>query len=113
MEEMEGERKTFSGTFVRFGIKNGWNGPEETVLLTNIKDAEEHVITDHLWFNLTKGFKKLGLRKADVVSFNARVAQYEKGYKGYRDDVYSEVEIDYKLSYPSKVRKLTRQLREG
>ena len=34
----------------------------------------------------------------------ARVTTYEKGYKGYRDDVYdSPVKTDYKLERPTKV----------
>ena len=31
---------------------------------------------------------------------------YEKGYKGYRDDVYKPIELDYKLSHPTKIEKI-------
>ena len=31
------------------------------------------------------------------VEFTARVKQYTKGYKGYRDDVYKPIEVDYKF----------------
>lgn len=31
---------------------------------------------------------------------------YEKGYKGYKDDVYKPVEKDFKLSYPTKIKKI-------
>ncbi|MCL2813861.1 MAG: hypothetical protein FWD23_04600 [Oscillospiraceae bacterium] len=98
------ERETFTGIFVRFGIKSGWRGPEKTVLLCEIKNAENKLVADHLWFNLTKSFEKLNLQENDVVQFDARVKEYEKGYKGYRDDVYKPIEIDYKLSHPTKIK---------
>ena len=43
------------------------------------------IVTDHLWFDLTKGFESADLLPGDVVEFCARVSIYEKGYKGYRN----------------------------
>jgi len=44
----------------------------------------------------------------DIVEFRGRVEKYIKGYKGWRDDVYERpTEEDYKLSFPTKVRKVT------
>lgn len=106
LSNIEGVRDTFTGVFERFGIKNGWNGIEKTVLLKDIKNKNGDVVSDHLWFNLTKGFEKLQLKKGDVVQFDARVKEYYKGYKGYRDDIYKPIEKDYKLSYPTKIKKV-------
>lgn len=92
-------RDTFIGTFERLGSKNRWYG-QRTVLLKDIKNKEGKVITDHLWFNLTKGFHKLHLRKGDIIQFDARVKAYVKGY----DKI--DRKIDYKLSYPTKLLKL-------
>ena len=101
------DRYEFIGTFDRLGVKNGYKGVETTVLLTNIVLKETgDLITDHLWFNFTKGFANADLKQGDKVSFSARVSRYEKGYKGYKEDVYCPVETDYKLSYPSKVKKM-------
>lgn len=97
-------RHTFTATFARFGTKNGYMGIEKTVLLQNIKDENGNLISDHLWFNYTTGFAKLRLKEGMHIQFNARVAEYEKGYKGYREDVYVPIEIDYKLSYPTKIK---------
>jgi putative ubiquitin-RnfH superfamily antitoxin RatB of RatAB toxin-antitoxin module len=97
-------RATFTGVFVRFGTKNGWRGPEKTVLLNEIKNAENKIVSDHLWFNMTKSFEKLNLQENDIVQFDARVKEYEKGYKGYRIDVYKPIEVDYKLSHPTKIK---------
>ena len=99
-------RDTFSGIFVRTGTKSGFKGLEYTVLLKDIKDKSGKIVTDHLWFNLTKGFESLNLSEGEVVEFNARVKKYEKGYFGSRGDVYKPTEIDYKLSHPTKIRRV-------
>lgn len=101
------ERQLFTATFERFGIKNGYVGPTQTVLLVNIMDASGKILTDHLWFNMTKGFRNLNLQKGDRVSFMGRVKKYEKGYFGRREDVYVPHSVDYKISRPTKVKKLS------
>ena len=101
LKKIEEERLVFTGTFERKGIKTGYKGPEETVLLRNIRDASGKLVTEHLWFNYTKGFAKHSLIPGCEVVFRARVKEYEKGYKGYRDDVYVPIEVDYKLSHPT------------
>ena len=99
-------RHTFSGIFIRTGIKNGYKYPEETVLLKDVRDSSGKIVADHLWFNLTKGFQAANLRNGDIVQFDARVAVYQKGYRGHRTDVYCPIEQDYKLSHPTKVKNL-------
>lgn len=99
-------RLTFTGTFERTGIKRGYKGPLETVLLLNVKDEEGNEVADHLWFNLTAGFARLGLKQGDVVQFNGRVEAYEKGYFGRREDVYAPWSIDYKISRPTRIIKI-------
>ena len=107
LEKIEEVRATFTGTFSRKGFKNGYKCPEPTLLLLDVKDLDGKYITDHLWFNYTKGFQKLGeLKEGDIIQFDARSKAYEKGYKGYRDDVYCPIELDYKLSYPTKIKKV-------
>ena len=108
LESIEDVRATFIGTFVRKGYKNGYKGVEPTLLLKDVKDINGKYITGHLWFNYTKGFQKLGeLKEGDIIKFDARSKCYEKGYKGYRIDVYCPIEIDYKLSHPSKISLVT------
>jgi hypothetical protein len=112
LKEKEQQRTLFSGTFVRCGEKAGWKGKkEQTVLLENIKDARGIIVSDHLWFNLTKGFAVLGeLKEGDVIQFKARVKKYIKGYRGYRDDVDKPIEEDYKLSNPTDIRKVEKKV---
>lgn len=109
LQNIEEVRATFTGEFVRFGVKNGYKGPEETLLVKTITDQDGKIVADHLWFNLTKGFQKLNLSEGDLVQFDARVKEYLKGYFGRRDDVYKPAEIDYKLSHPTKLKVLSRR----
>ncbi len=100
-------RHIFTGEFSRFGLKNGYMGQQKTILLVNIKDEEGNIVTDHLWFNDTKGFQKINLKQGDIVKFSARVSRYEKGYKGYRKDIYLPITYDYKLSYPTNIERVS------
>lgn len=102
------QRHTFVGTFERFGQKNGYKEVLPTVLLTNVHLAgKEKILTDHLWFNKTKGFAEQNLHPGDEVQFDGRIEMYEKGYKGHREEVFSFVSDDYKISRPTNVKNLT------
>ena len=103
LEEINEYRGTFTGEFVRLGKKRSYGYLKETVLLIDVKDEAGKKMTDHLWFNLTKGFQNLNLKEGDLVQFDARVKEYQKGYKGRRRQVYKPVENDYKLSHPTKL----------
>ena len=70
-----------------------------------------YIVSDHLWFDLTKGFSGADLSPGDVVEFCARVSAYEKGYKGHKDDVLNRpIERDYRLSRPTKIKKIGKKL---
>jgi hypothetical protein len=109
LSKMEEVRTVFTGTFVRFGTKNGFKGPMPTVLLKNVCAETGELVTDHLWFNLTKGFASLDLRGGEMIEFHARVKEYVKGYKGHVEERQwdAPLELDYKLSHPTKVRVIT------
>lgn len=106
LAKIDDVRGIFRGTFVRFGLKNGYKGTETTVLLKHVCDASGHEVTDHLWFNLTKGFAALDLRGGETVEFRARVKGYIKGYKGrdWEKSMEAPLTKDYKLTYPTKIR---------
>jgi hypothetical protein len=61
-----------------------------------------------LLFAFPKGkqLAALRLQPGDLVQLAARVTTYTKGYKGRREDVWKPVETDYRLSYPTNVRKV-------
>lgn len=99
-------RHVFTATFIRFGFRNGYMGSVKTILLQDVS-FDGKIVNDHLWFDLTKGFNEADLSPGDVVEFCARVSAYEKGYKGYRDDVFDRpIEKDYRLSRPTKIKRI-------
>ena|SRR5260221_306088 len=108
LQAQEGIRATFRGTVARFGTKPAYRGyPIPTVMLKDVMDKKGTIVTDHLWMVQGKQIKALNLQEGDVVEFDARVTEYTKGYKGYREDVYdAPIEVDYRLSNPTKVRKI-------
>ncbi|MEK6882361.1 MAG: hypothetical protein AABY22_22265, partial [Nanoarchaeota archaeon] len=75
LKHIDGLRKEFIGTFERFGTKTNFKGyPETTILLTDvINPINKKIFTEHIWFNMTKEFERIGLQEGDVISFHARV----------------------------------------
>ena len=109
LRKLNNKRFTVTATFDRFGFKNGYKGPLKTILLVNVK-KDEKLITDHLWFTCGKTFDQLELKPGDIISFDARVTEYEKGYKGHRAMKLGEYwsEIDYRLERPTKAKVIIR-----
>ena len=102
-----GRRRKFRGVFVRYGQKSGYKGTLTTILLKDIQDMiERKVVTDHLWFTMGKRFQSLNLQNGDIVEFDARVTRYYKGYQGRREDELHPIELDYRLSFPTKLKKV-------
>jgi hypothetical protein len=103
----EGNRKKFTARFVRVGKKINYKGySEETILLQNVIDLQSNkVVTDHVWFNFTKGFEKVGLTEGAVLEFEARVKEYRKGYVNKKYQINNS-STDFKLSHPTKIKKV-------
>lgn len=109
LKPLLGKRAVFLATFERTGKKSGWKGVLETILLTNLQNAHHHEVADHIWFTTGKGWNQAELRPGDRVRFEARVDQYEKGYRGRNE--YGEegmVTVDYRLVFPTRIINLTR-----
>lgn len=96
------ERHEFMGTVERYGYKNGYRGyTVKTILLIDVCLSSGEELTDHLWLNCGKSFE--GLKEGDKITFNARVKEYNRGYNGYREDIYIPSERDFGLERPTKV----------
>lgn len=54
------DRHVFTATFIRFGFRDGYKGPVKTILLQDVL-LDGKIVTDHLWFDLTKGFESADL----------------------------------------------------
>ena len=92
-------RNRYIANVGRMGIMNPYKDElQRTMVLHNVKRADTgEVVADHVWLKVYTTLENLDLRQGDVISLNARVKPYMKGY--YLD----APELDYCLSYPSKI----------
>ena len=104
LKDSLGDRKRLVGTIVRLGKKKNYRGfSDETILLKNITDVETgNTVTDHAWFAYTKSFQSIALLPGAQIQFEARIKEYEKGYRNARYKIDNRT-IDYKLSHPTKI----------
>ena len=112
LQAIDGRRCSFTATFKRFGTKPAYKGPPiKTVLLVDVKDGAGLEVCDHIWFVCSSGFAALDLKEGDQVAFDARSKPYVKGYRGHRHDDWDlpGESLDYKLSHPTKVRRVCKQ----
>lgn len=110
LKKIDGDRLRFSAVFKRYGEKPNWHGfKDKTILMVDVRVlGSEAVVTDHLWFNATKGFETIGvLAEGDIVEFDGRVKKYEKGYRGrdWRKALRNPPSIDWKISHPTKIKR--------
>jgi len=77
LEMINNIKDRFQGTSVRYGKKPSYKGyPKTTLLLKDIMRGSE-IVTNHIWFVMTKGFEALGeLKEGDKIEFHARVKTY-------------------------------------
>lgn len=110
LAKREGERKKFRAVFSRLGKKTNYNGyREDTILLNDVREVEtNHLVADHLWFNYSKSFEKILFAEGALIEFEARVKEYTKGHVNKRYGIDKRT-TDYKLSHPSKIRKVENQ----
>lgn len=86
----------YIGRFSKVGYRHTNGNINPTLCLYAITDEFGNPIADHMWFNYSSAFRKLGeLRYGDVIAFEAKTTKYTKGH-GYNKQ-------DYKLTQPSKV----------
>jgi hypothetical protein len=108
LRKLNGQRMTFRACFERFGSKKAYRGPDKiTALFCDVQTSADETVTDHLWMIVGKRLDALQLQPGDRVEFDARVSKYRKGYWGRCEDLdLPPPTIDYRLSFPSKVKKL-------
>lgn len=105
LRQINNVRATFRAIVVRFGTRTSYGHTKQTLLVQDVRDQMDRVLTDHVWFLCGKWSECL--KEGDEIQFAARVRQYKKGYRGRRDDIDAPPpSIDYRLSHPTKVRKI-------
>lgn len=107
------ETSRYSGTFERYGCLHEYGIKFVTVLIRNI-ECNGEIVTDHQWFRINQGFENLQLHNGDIVSFNANVAPYIKGYFGKDKQIRKEkrIELDYQLVNLQNIEITSSQRRE-
>ena len=97
LKKVVGQKQKFRGIFERYGTKSNWytGKIERTVLVKDVTNYAGKMITNHLWFNYTKKLEVLKLKEGDRIQFYGIVKPYIKGYE--------KDQIDYKITYPSKI----------
>lgn len=100
-----GDRRRFRGRVERFGKLPQRRTP--TIMLQDVvfADSSEYA-TDHIWFKKGKAWDRI--RHGDVVEFDARIAEYEKGWRGRKPKPGAPPPSDdYLLQRPTKVQVVT------
>ena len=95
LRKINGLRKTFTGKFHGYGIRQYLDFlVEGTILLIDVKDETGKIVSGHLWFYETKGFDNLGnINIGDTIKFDATARKY-----------YNSIgRLDYKLIYPTNL----------
>lgn len=71
-------RAKFTAIFSRYGDKINYKGYHEKTILLNSVQFGRDVITDHIWFSMTKGFKALGELKEGQRVHSGNMQDQEK-----------------------------------
>jgi ribosomal protein S27E len=69
-----------------------------TIMLTELKDINNNIITDHIWMPETKTIADANLDRGDIIQFHAQARKYIK----------KNGALDYKISYVSGIKKIGR-----
>ena len=111
LKERIGQTLQVRAIFERNGFRNSPDKVCRTVLVKNIRECESgEILTGHLWFEMEKPWKKLGLAKGDMVEFTARATEYRKGYWGrkVRPGCPNPPRTDYHLTPPKEIKVVLR-----
>lgn len=100
-----GKRYMFIATFDGHRISANNRGISQQLVFRDIKDIYGNRVAKFISFDNIKTFSSLQLVSGDMVSFYARVLEYEEAYaNAYYSQYYPEVH--YRLFYPTRAMKL-------
>lgn len=106
VKKILGDRKKFTGVFEKtFNDRDMFGNKISKILLKDIKDENNNVITNEIIFNYSNSFEKMDLTKGDKLEFVARVTFSTGGYIGNREKVGEKRDPELKLVRPTKILK--------
>lgn len=92
------EDKFFIAKYSKAGYRHTGGKLTPTICLYAITDEEGNAIADHMWFNYSSNFRKLGeLQYGDIVTFKAKTTKYLKGHG------QNAAKHDFKLTPPKQI----------
>jgi hypothetical protein len=77
LKSLAGKIITVTGTFVRYGVKEGDGSKWNTAIITGVKKGNE-LISDHLWFTMAKAWLKTELTVGTEVKVTGKVYRYKR-----------------------------------
>ncbi|WP_426451799.1 hypothetical protein ACP26L_06750 [Paenibacillus sp. S-38] len=96
LKEMVEIKGVFTADYVKtFSSKRGRKG---TVLLLNVKNEDDLLLTDHIWIYSNPELTELNLVEGERIIFRAKVVKYTKGQLNDKQE-------DYKLTNISCVKR--------
>lgn len=105
LQRIDGQRLRFTATLARRGERSGWGvRPVTTLLLTELARADTgQPLADHIWID--DGVWSSAIPAGAQIAFDARVGQYQKGYRGNRADIDAPPpSVDWHLARPTNVK---------
>jgi hypothetical protein len=106
--ELQNQKLKFYGKLQRYGLKNQYIGGQiPTMLLTEIElDIKTAILPslkiDHIWLNVGKTVISKDVPELSIISFQAWVKPYRKGYINYSEGL-TEKQIDIGLNRISQI----------
>lgn len=99
------ELRSYTGMFYKYSVRRTRGGSyKRTVLIKNIRDSDNRLIADHVWFRCTTDFVILGiLEKGDILQFKSRIKMYLKGYVNVKEGIDNR-RTEYTFTQPSSVK---------
>lgn len=105
-------RYIFTAEIGRISQKPLGRKMKNILLLKNLKQyGADKILCENLWFDYNKRLEMANFKEGDIISFYARIKEYEKGYCGDREYFHwlngimpLEPTKDYKLVYPCRIR---------
>jgi hypothetical protein len=77
LKSLVGSLITITGTFVRYGVKEGDGSKWNTAIITGVRRGDE-IISDHLWFTMAKAWLKTELTVGTEVKVTGKVYKYKR-----------------------------------
>ncbi len=109
LQGLVGSKRQFIAVFEEYGIFIGKDIVGRTIRLSSLSDSSGRELATHVWINYTGGFDVAGeFEKGDIVTFEARIRGYMKGYCWEEIDkrLQSSPSMDYFLAFPRNVQRI-------